>query len=320
MFGTRALFGRALLIVEHDGKKLLPPTLSTLTAAKKLGDVTALVAGKNVKAVADEAAKLAGVSKVLHVEADEYATQLPEPLAKLVHKIAADQKATHVVASHSALGRGAIPRAAALADCQSISDVVEVKDETTFVRPIYAGNAIATVRSTKDPIKFLTVRATAFEKAAAGGSSAAVETAPGAGGFEKSVWVKDAVVDTGKPDLATARVVVSGGRGLKNGENFKLLDALADKLGNCAVGATRAMVDSGYASPEMQIGQTGKVVAPELYIAVGLSGAIQHLAGMKDSKVICCINTDPDAPIFTVSDYGLVGDLFDAVPKLTKLI
>lgn len=229
-------------------------------------------------------------------------------------KVQDENKFTHIVAAHTTFGKGVLPRAAALLDTQSVSDVIGVKDENTFIRSTYAGNALASVKSSQ-PLNILSVRPTSFDKAAQGGSATVAQVAAtGESGLTK--WIADEVDTSGKPDLTSARVVVSGGRGLKAPENFKLLYSLADKIGNCAVGATRAVVDAGFVPNDLQVGQTGKIVAPELYIAVGLSGAIQHLAGMKDSKVIACINTDPEAPIFSVSDYGLEADLFDAVPKL----
>jgi len=291
--------------------------LSAVGAATKLGDVTALVAGKGCGSVAEEAAKLKGVSAVIAVDSAEYEHGLPESLSKLVKKIQDDKKFSHIVAPHSSYGKSVLPRVAALCDSSIIADVVGIKDESTFIRSTYAGNALATVKA-KDAVKFLSVRPTSFEKAAAGGS-AKVETAAATGDAGQSKWIADEVDTSGKVDLTAAKIVVSGGRGLKNADNFKILYELAAKLGNnCAVGATRAVVDAGFVSNDLQIGQTGKIVAPELYIAVGLSGAIQHLAGMKDSKVIACINTDPEAPIFTVSDYGLEMDLFQAVPEIIK--
>jgi len=317
---ARTLFGKALVVIEHNNAKLAPASLSAVTAASKFGDVTALVAGKGCKAAAEAASKVNGVKAVVQVDSAEYANLLPENVAPLIQKLQAAQKFTHIVAAHTAFGKSVIPRAAAVSDVQPIADVIKIVDESTFVRPTYAGNALSTVKSTVDPVKMLTVRPTNFDKAAETGGSAAVSSFDAAGEAGTSKWVSDEKDESGKPDLTSARVVVSGGRGLKSKDNFKMLYDLADKIPNCAVGATRAVVDAGFVPNDLQVGQTGKVVAPQLYIAVGLSGAIQHLAGMKDSKVIACINNDPDAPIFTVSDYGLEADLFDAVPKLKSLL
>jgi len=308
------------VIIEHNNTKLSPASLSAITAASKFGDVTALVAGKGCKAVAEAAGKVSGVKAVVAVDSAEYENLLPENVAPLVQKVQAEQKYSHIVAAHTAFGKSVIPRVAAVSDAQSIADVIKVVDENTFVRPTYAGNAVSTVKATKDPVKFLTVRPTNFDKAAETGGSGAISSFGATGDAGTSKWLSDQKDESGKPDLTSARVVISGGRGLKSKENFKMLFDLADKIPNCAVGATRAVVDAGFVPNDLQVGQTGKVVAPQLYIAVGLSGAIQHLAGMKDSKVIACINNDPDAPIFTVSDYGLETDLFDAVPKLKSLI
>jgi len=308
------------VVIEHNNAKLAPASLSAVTAASKFGDVTALVAGKGCKAAAEAASKVNGVKAVVQVDSAEYANLLPENVAPLIQKLQAAQKFTHIVAAHTAFGKSVIPRAAAVSDVQPIADVIKIVDESTFVRPTYAGNALSTVKSTVDPVKMLTVRPTNFDKAAETGGSAAVSSFDAAGEAGTSKWVSDEKDESGKPDLTSARVVVSGGRGLKSKDNFKMLYDLADKIPNCAVGATRAVVDAGFVPNDLQVGQTGKVVAPQLYIAVGLSGAIQHLAGMKDSKVIACINNDPDAPIFTVSDYGLEADLFDAVPKLKSLL
>jgi electron transfer flavoprotein alpha subunit len=267
--------------------------------------------------VAEEAAKLKGISTVLAVDSAEYEHGLPESLATLVKKIQESKKYTHIVSAHTSYGKSVLPRVAASYDCSLIADVIGIKDETTFIRSTYAGNALATVKATKDAVKFLSVRPTSFDKVATGGS-AKVESVPAAGDAGLSKWISEEVDTTGKVDLTAARVVIAGGRGLKNADNFKMLYDMASKIGNCAVGATRAVVDAGYVPNDMQVGQTGKIVAPELYIAVGLSGAIQHLAGMKDSKVIACINTDPEAPIFTVADYGLEADLFAAIPEMMK--
>lgn len=317
---ARFLLGKALVIIEHNNAKITPASLSAITAASKLGDVTALVAGKGCQAVADACIKVAGVKAVVQVDSAEYSNLQPENFAALVQKLQTAQQFTHILAAHSAFGKSVVPRVAALTDVQPIPDVIKIVDETTFVRPTYAGNAISTVKSTKDPLKLITIRATNFDKAAETGGSAAVSMFDAAGETGLSKWVSEEKDESGKPDLNSARVVVSGGRGLKSKDNFKMLYDLAEKIPNCAVGATRAVVDAGYVPNELQVGQTGKVVAPQLYVAVGLSGAIQHLAGMKDSKVIACINNDPDAPIFTVSDYGLVADLFEAVPKMKSLL
>jgi len=316
MRATRQLLGKVLVIVEHNNAKIAAASLPAIGAATKLGDVTALVAGKGCGAVAQEAAKLKGVSTVIAVDSAEYEHGLPENLTKLVKKLQDEKKFSHIVSGHTSYGKSVLPRVAALCDSSIIADVIGIKDENTFIRSTYAGNALATVKA-KDAVKFVSVRPTSFEKAPAGGS-AKVETASGAGDTGLAKWIADEVDTSGKVDLTAARVVISGGRGMKNGENFKMLYDMAAKIGNAAVGATRAVVDAGFVPNDMQVGQTGKIVAPELYIAVGLSGAIQHLAGMKDSKVIACINTDPEAPIFTVSDYGLEADLFQAVPEIMK--
>lgn len=317
MKAARALLGKALVIIEHNNQAVSSSSLAAVGAASKLGDVTALVAGKGCGAVAEQASKLKGVSTVIAVDSAEYEHGLPENLAPLVKKIQDDKKFSHVVAAHSSYGKSVLPRVAAACDCSIIADVIGIKDETTFVRSTYAGNALATVKAAKDPVKFLSVRPTSFEKAAAGGS-AKIEAGAATGDKGLSKWIAEEVDTSGKVDLTAARVVLGGGRGLKNGDNFKMLYDMAAKIGNCAVGATRAVVDAGYVSNDMQVGQTGKIVAPELYIAFGLSGAIQHLAGMKDSKVIACVNTDPEAPIFTVSDYALEQDLFVAIPEMMK--
>ena len=305
-----------LLIAEHDNTALKSATLNAVTAAVKLGDVDILVAGQGCAAVAAEAAKIAGVKKVLLADDAAYKNFLAENLAALVAKLGANY--AYVVAPSTTTGKNMLPRAAALLDSQMISDVSSVVNADTFVRPIYAGNAFATVQS-KDKIKVLTIRTTAFDAAAATGGSAAVENVASAGDTGLTTFVSQQVTKSARPELTSAKVVVSGGRGMGNGENFKLIDALADKL-NAAVGASRAAVDAGFVPNDYQVGQTGKIVAPDLYIAVGISGAIQHLAGMKDSKVIVAINKDPEAPIFQVADYGLVQDLFTALPELTKAV
>jgi electron transfer flavoprotein alpha subunit len=303
----------ALVIAEHDNTNVRGGTANAVTAASKMGgEVHVLVAGQGARGAADAAARLAGVAKVLFVEAAHYAAGLPENYAALVVPLAKDY--SHIVASATAFGKNFMPRVAALLDVAQVSEITAVESPDTFVRPIYAGNAFATVQSA-DAIKVVTVRATAFDAAPATGA-APVETAAAGPDREQSKLVSQELTKSSRPELAGARRIVSGGRGLASGENFKMLDALADKLG-AAIGASRAAVDSGYCPNDYQVGQTGKIVAPELYVAVGISGAIQHLAGMKDSKVIVAINKDPEAPIFQVADYGLVGDLFQIVPELT---
>ena len=301
-----------LAIAEHDNASIKPATLNAVTAAAQLGPVDLLVAGAGCRAAADQAAKIAGVAKVLLADAPEYAHGLAENLAPLVVTLAAGY--SHVLVTATTFGKNLLPRAAALLDLQQISDVVKIVSADSFVRPIYAGNGLATVQSA-DRIKLLTVRSTAFEAAKAEGGSAAVETVPAAGDAGLSRFVKQEVSKSERPELSSARIVISGGRGMQAAENFHLLEEVADRLG-AAVGASRAAVDAGFKPNEFQVGQTGKVVAPDLYIAVGISGAIQHLAGMKDSKVIVAINKDEEAPIFAVADYGLVADLFTAVPEL----
>ena len=303
-----------LLIAEVNGADLaLDATAKAVSAAKALGDVTVLVAGSGLGGAADAAAKIAGVSKVLSADDAAYAHGLAEPLADLVVSLAGGY--SHIVAPSTASAKNALPRIAALLDVMVISDVTGVVDADTFERPIYAGNAIQTVKS-KDATKVLTVRTASFEAAGEGGS-ASVEAAAAAGDKGLSAWVEDKVAASDRPELTSAKIVVSGGRGVGSEESFGIIAALADKLG-AAVGASRAAVDSGFAPNDWQVGQTGKVVAPELYIACGISGAIQHLAGMKDSKIIVAINKDEEAPIFQVADFGLVADLFDAVPELTS--
>ena len=302
-----------LVIADHDGSSLKPGTANAVTAAAKMGgDIHVLVAGAGCAGAAAAAAKLAGVAKVLVADAPHYAAGLPEDLAALVAPLAKGY--SHVVANAGASGKSFLPRVAALLDVAMISEIVAVESADTFVRPIYAGNAFATVQSS-DPVKVVTVRATGFEEAAAAGG-APVEAIAAGPATDKARLVGQELTKSARPDLVAARRVVAGGRGLGSAENFKLLEALADKLG-AAIGATRAAVDSGYVPNDYQVGQTGKIVAPELYVAVGISGAIQHLAGMKDSKVIVAINKDPEAPIFQVADFGLVGDLFQVLPELT---
>lgn len=301
-----------LVIAEHDNAALKPATLNAVTAAGQLGEVHILVAGQGCGAVADAAAQIAGVTKVHVAEASEYAHGLAEELAPLVAKLAAGHEA--VVATATTFGKNLLPRVAALLDVQQISEVMKIEGPDTFVRPIYAGNALATVQSS-DKIKVLTVRATGFDPAAATGGSAAKESVSAIGAVGKSSFVGQELSKSERPELTAARIVVSGGRGMQNGENFHLLEEIADRLGG-AVGASRAAVDAGFVPNDYQVGQTGKIVAPDLYLAVGISGAIQHLAGMKDSKVIVAINKDEEAPIFSVADYGLVGDLFKVIPEL----
>ncbi len=301
-----------LLLAEVTGGELATDaTAKALTAAKQMGDVTVLVAGP--AAAADAAAKLDGVAKVLSADDAAYANMLAEPVADLVISLAGDYG--HIVAPATANAKNVLPRVAALLDVMVISDVSGVVDAETFERPIYAGNAIQTVKST-DATKVVSVRTSTFDAAGDGGS-AAVESIAGAGDKGLSVWVEDKVATSDRPELTSAGIVVSGGRGVGSEEDFALIEKLADKLG-AAVGASRAAVDSGFAPNDWQVGQTGKVVAPELYVAIGISGAIQHLAGMKDSKIIVAINKDEEAPIFQVADYGLVADLFEAVPELTE--
>ncbi|MFP1643839.1 electron transfer flavoprotein subunit alpha/FixB family protein [Pontitalea aquivivens] len=305
-----------LLIAEVNGGDLaLDATAKALSAAKALGPVTVLVAGSGVDAAASAAAGLDGVARVLVADDAAHAHALAEPLADLVLSLAGG--VTHIVAPSTAAAKNALPRIAALLDVMILSDVTGVVDADTFERPIYAGNAIQTVKSA-DPVKVLTVRTASFEAAGTGGA-APVETVSTAGDKGLSAWVEDRVAASDRPELTSAKIVVSGGRGVGSEADFALIGALADKLG-AAVGASRAAVDSGFAPNDWQVGQTGKVVAPDLYIAVGISGAIQHLAGMKDSKVIVAINKDEEAPIFQVADYGLVADLFAAVPEMTAKV
>ena len=306
-----------LVVADHDNAALKPATLNAVAAAQKIGgDLHVLVAGQGAKAVADEAAKIAGVAKVLLADDAAYGHGLAENLAPLLVKLAANY--SHVLAAATTFGKNLMPRVAALLDVAQISEIIAVESADTFVRPIYAGNALATVQS-KDKIKIITVRGTAFPAAAATGGSASIETASGGSDAGQSKFLRQELSKSERPELTAARIVVSGGRGMGSGDNFKILEALADKLG-AAVGASRAAVDAGFVPNDYQVGQTGKVVAPDLYIAVGISGAIQHLAGMKDSKVIVAINKDEEAPIFQIADYGLVGDLFKIVPELTAAL
>lgn len=309
--------GKALVVAEVAGGAVAPSTLAAVTAAQKLGDVTALVAGSKDAAAA--MAKVAGVKEVISVAGDHYANGLPEEVAPVVAATAEKGGYTHVVAGTSAYGKGIIPRAAAKLDSMPIVDITGVTSEDTFVRLTYAGNAVNTVKS-KDKVKFITVRGTSFDRAAAEGGSAAVVDGEAAPAVSASKWIEDQLAKNDRPELTTAGNVVAGGRGLKNKENFdKLLFPLADKI-NAAVGATRAVVDAGDAAPELQIGQTGKVIAPNLYMGFGVSGAIQHVAGMKDSKTIVVVNTDADAPFFQIADYGIVDDAFKVLPELTQKV
>jgi electron transfer flavoprotein alpha subunit len=303
-----------LVIAEHDGKNLKPGTANAVTAATKMGgDITVLVAGHQCADAAKAAAKLAGVKKVLHADAPHYNGFVAENMAALIVPLAANY--SHVVAPATGFGKNMMPRVAAQLDVQQISDISGVVSADTFVRPIYAGNVLATVQSS-DKIKVVTVRSTGFDAAGEGGSAPVETQAPGPdAGLAK--FNGQELTKSARPELTAAKIIVSGGRGMGSGDNFKILDALADKLG-AAVGASRAAVDSGFVPNDYQVGQTGKIVAPELYIAVGISGAIQHLAGMKDSKVIVAINKDAEAPIFAVANYWLVDDLFKAVPELTQ--
>lgn len=304
----------ALVLLDHEEGRIRKSALSAVTAASQLGDVHVLVAGD--AAVAQVAAAIPGVTKVLHAADAQYAHELAEPLAALIVSLAGNYD--HIFAAASAVGKNVLPRAAALLDVQPIPDVVSIVDANTFVRPIYAGNALATVRSS-DAKKVLTVRGSAFDAAPAEGGSASIETVAPAANLNVSEFVAVHLSDSERPELESARVVVSGGRGLQSEEKFHTLEPLADKLG-AAIGASRAAVDSGFVPNEFQVGQTGKIVAPELYLAFGISGAIQHLAGMKDSRVIVAVNKDPEAPIFQVADYGIVGDLFEIVPALTEAL
>jgi len=301
-----------LVIAEHDNSSLKAETLKTVNAAQKIGgDITLLVAGHNCQNVVEAASKVNGVSKVLVCDNAAYEHQLAENVSLLVTELAADYE--HILATALTTGKNFMPRVAALLDVAQISDIIDVESSDTFVRPIYAGNAIATVQSL-DSKKVITVRTTGFDAVATDGNVEVVnlDTVTDAG---ISSHVSDELTVSERPDLGAASVIISGGRGMQNGDNFKLLDGIADKLG-AAIGASRAAVDAGFVPNDMQVGQTGKIVAPDLYIAVGISGAIQHLAGMKDSKVIVAINKDPEAPIFQVADYGIVTDLFDALPEL----
>lgn len=302
-----------LVIAEHDNANIKVATLNTVAAAQKIGgDIDVLVAGHSSGGAAQAAAAIAGVRKVLHADAAFLGAGLAENLATLIVSIASQY--SHVLAPATSNGKNVLPRVAALLDVQQISDIVSVESADTFVRPIYAGNALATVQSS-DAIKVITVRTTGFDAVAASGGSAPIEALDGASEAGLSSFVSREVSKSERPELTAAKIIVSGGRGMGSGDNFKLLEPLADKLG-AGMGASRAAVDAGFVPNDWQVGQTGKIVAPDLYVAIGISGAIQHLAGMKDSRVIVAINKDEEAPIFSVADYGLVGDLFEAVPAL----
>lgn len=307
-----------LVYAEHDNASLKKATLNTIAAAKEIGDdIHVLVAGSGNQAVADAAAKVAGVTKVLLADNAVYEHQLAENIALLVADIAGDY--SHILAPATTTGKGFMPRAAALLDVSMLSEITKVIDAQTFERPIYAGNATATVKTTEGKV-MITVRATAYDPVAAEGGSATIEAVASVQDSGKSDFVSEEMAKSDRPELTSASIVVSGGRALANGENFtKYIEPLADKLG-AAIGASRAAVDAGYVANDMQVGQTGKIIAPDLYIAAGISGAIQHLAGMKDSKVIVAINNDPDSPIASVADYFLEADLFEALPELTSKV
>jgi len=305
-----------LVLAEHDHKTLRNASLHAITAAGKLGgDVHVLVAGTDARGAADAAAKVAGVSKVLLAESPKLQQPTAEAIAAVLLALVPSGGYTHVVAPATGFGKNVMPRVAAKLDVAQVSEVIVIESPDTFVRPIYAGNAFATVQSS-DAVKVLTIRTTAFDAAATTGGTASVETITPQADAGVSKVVGQELTKSARPELGNARIIVSGGRGLGSSENFRMLEALADKL-NAALGASRAAVDAGYVPNDYQVGQTGKIVAPDLYVAVGISGAIQHLAGMKDSKVIVAINKDPDAPIFQIADYGLVGDLFEVIPALT---
>uniref|UniRef100_A0A673I973 Electron transfer flavoprotein subunit alpha n=1 Tax=Sinocyclocheilus rhinocerous TaxID=307959 RepID=A0A673I973_9TELE len=317
--GLLQRFQSTLVVAEHNNETLTPITLNAITAATKLGsDVSCLVAGTNCAKVAEQLSKVQGVKKVLVAQHEAYKGLLPEELTPLILATQKQFSFTHICAGASAFGKNLLPRVAAKLDVAPISDIIEIKSPDTFVRTIYAGNALCTIKC-NESVKVFTVRGTSFEPAAVEGGSASSEEVSPSAPVGVSEWLEQTLTKSDRPELTSAKVVVSGGRGLKNGENFKLLYDLADKL-NAAVGASRAAVDAGYVPNDMQVGQTGKIVAPELYIAVGISGAIQHLAGMKDSKTIVAINKDPEAPIFQVADYGIVADLFKVVPELTEAL
>jgi len=306
-----------LVIAEHNNESIKPATLVAVAAAQAIGgDIEILVAGADCAAAAEAAAKIGGVSKVRVADNAAYGHSLAENIADLVVSIGAEY--SHILAVTTTSGKNFMPRVAALLDVAQISDISLVVSADTFERPIYAGNAIATVQSS-DAIKVITVRGTAYDAVSAEGGSASIEALDTVKDAGLSTWVQDEIAQMDRPELTAASIIISGGRGMQNGDNFKLLESVADKLG-AAIGASRAAVDAGFAPNDMQVGQTGKIVAPDLYIAVGISGAIQHLAGMKDSNVIVAINKDADAPIFQVADYGLVADLFNAVPEFDALI
>lgn len=314
---TSSRAASTLLVADHSGETINKSTLNAVTAAKLLGgDITVLVAGSSCESAANAAAQIDGVTAVLHADDECLGHQVAENITKVILAAQEAGSYTHILQAATNEGKNTIPRVAAALDVSPVLDILSVESEDTFTRPMYAGNAIATVQSS-DPVKVITVRTTSFEAAAETGSSAAVSAAPGSG-FDaaKAVWKTDEVIQSDRPELSSASIVIAGGRALKSSENFSIIDDLADKL-NAAVGASRAAVDAGYVPNDYQVGQTGKVVAPDLYVAVGISGAIQHLAGMKDSKTIVAVNKDPEAPIFQVADYGLVADLFDAVPEMT---
>lgn len=308
-----------LVVAEHDEHGLKGATLNTVAAAQKIGgEIHVMIAGDVATGAANAAAAIPGVSKVVHVTGAQFAQPTAEIIAAQVLALVAANGYTHVLAAATGFGKNAMPRVAAKLDVAQVSEITAVESADVFVRPIYAGNAFATVRA-NDPIKVITVRVTAFDPAASEGGSGVVEIVTGVVDTGRSRVIGQELTQLERPELTGARVVISGGRGLGSGENFKLLEPLADKL-NAALGASRAAVDAGYVPNDYQVGQTGKIVAPDLYIAVGISGAIQHLAGMKDSKVIVAINKDPDAPIFQIADYGLVGDLFEIIPELTAAL
>jgi len=311
-------YGSTLVLADHNNSTLNENTLSAVTAAGKLGgEIHVLVAGKGCEAVTASAKAINGVSKVITSTSDEYEHPLGESLCNLVCKCHETNNYSHILACHNNFSKNILARCSGVLDKPLVPDVIEIQNASTFVRPIYAGNALATFEVAEEPT-LLTVRQTAFDSAESTGGNASEEVLECTPAFTGSKWLSDAISTASGPSLSSASKVVSGGRGMKSKENFKLINDLADVLGDCAVGASRAAVDAGYASNDLQVGQTGKVVAPDLYIAVGISGAIQHLAGMKDSKTIVCINKDPEAPIFQVADHGLEADLFDAVPELTQ--
>jgi electron transfer flavoprotein alpha subunit len=308
-----------LVIAEHDAHGIKPATLNTITAAQGIGgDIDVMIAGDNADAAVKAAAAIAGVTRVINATGDQFSRPTAENIAAQVVALVSASGYSHVMAAATGFGKNAMPRVAAKLDVSQISEITGIESADTFVRPIYAGNAFATIKSS-DAIKVITVRATAFDAAAAEGGNAIVETIAGVADSGKSHVTGQELTVSARPELTGARVVVSGGRGLGSAENFKMLEPLADKL-NAALGASRAAVDAGYVPNDYQVGQTGKIVAPDLYMAIGISGAIQHLAGMKDSKVIVAINKDPDAPIFQIADYGLVGDLFEIIPQLTAAL